>query len=107
RDRSDHGVAAIVVERIEQQFESPRLDGAGGLDLIAELAGEVDVEADGIAIGACIIERRIVELGPKANRLDAGQLRPLLPPAAAPKRPAPRPPTAAPRPPAPEGARRR
>jgi hypothetical protein len=28
-DRGDHGVAAIVVERIEQRVERARLDGAG------------------------------------------------------------------------------
>src|SRR5215470_8311704 len=74
RNRSDDCVAAIVVERIEQQFKSPRLDGAGDLDLVAELAGKVDVEPDRIAIGAGIVEWRIIELGEKANRLDAGKV---------------------------------
>ena len=36
RDRGDHGVAAIVVERVEQTAEAPRLDGAVDLDLVAD-----------------------------------------------------------------------
>ena len=85
RDRGDHGVAAIVVERIKQRIERPRLDGAADLDLLANEPCEIDIETGRIAVRADIVERRIIDVGEKADGLDAGQIRPLRTPARIPK----------------------
>ena len=80
RDRGDHGIAAVVLERIEQEVEAPRLDRAGGLDLVAQQPRQIDVEAGGVAVRPGIIERRIIHFGEEADRLDARQIRTLRPP---------------------------
>ena len=90
RDRGDHRVAPIVVERVEQRIEAARLDGASSLDLVAQQPRQIDVEAGRIAVGAGIVERRIIEVGEETDDLDARQIGPLRPPARIPKSRAPR-----------------
>ena len=84
-DRGDHRVAAILVECIEQRVERPRLDGAADLDLVADAAGEIDIEAGRVAVLPGIVERRIIEIGQEADGLDARQVGPFRPPARVPK----------------------
>src|SRR5690242_10181530 len=50
RDRGDGGVAAIVIERVDQRVEPAHLHRAGDVQFLADLAREIDVEADRIAI---------------------------------------------------------
>src|SRR5207249_1059629 len=69
-DGCDDGVASIIIECIEQQIESARLNGAGRFDFIAELPRKIDIESGRIAIWPSKIERRIIELGKKADGLD-------------------------------------
>ena len=70
-DRGDHGVAAVVVERVQQRVEAAHLDGAGDLHLLADQPREIDIEAGRIAVGTGIVERRIVDLGEEADQRDA------------------------------------
>ena len=45
RDRGDHRLAAILVERRHQRIEAAHLDGAGDLQLLADQPREIDIEA--------------------------------------------------------------
>src|SRR5262249_56054399 len=69
-DRCDNRVAAILIKRIHQQVEAARLNRARDLDLIAELPRQIDIEPGRIAVRSDIIERRIIELDEKPDRLD-------------------------------------
>ena len=74
RDRGHHRVAAVFVERRHQRVEPAHLHRAGDLQLLADHPREIDVEAGRIAVRAGIVERRIVDLGEKADQRDARQV---------------------------------
>ena len=80
RHRGDDGVAPVRGERIDQRLEAAHLHGAGDLDLLAQRAGEIDVEAGRIAVGAGVVERRVVGLGQEADHGQARQVGPLRAP---------------------------
>ena len=84
-DRGDHRVALVLVERVDQRIEAAHLDGAGDLDLLADQPRQIDVEAGRRAVGAGIVERRIIGLGEEADDADAGEIRPFRPPARIPE----------------------
>ena len=70
----------LVVMRVDQGLEAAHLDGAGDLDLVAQRARQIDIEAGRIAVGAGEVERRIIGLGQEADHGDARQVRPVRPP---------------------------
>ena len=74
RQRGDDGVAAVAGERVHQRLEAPHLDRAGDLDLLAQGARQIDIEAGRIAVGAGEVEGRIVGFGQKTDHGQAGQI---------------------------------
>ena len=79
RQRSDDGIAAVGGERIDQRLEAAHLDGAGDLDLVAQRARQIDIEAGRIAVGAGEVERRIIGLGQEADHGETRQIGPIRP----------------------------
>ena len=72
--RRDHRVALAGPQRIDERVPAPRLHGAGQMQLLADGAGDLDVEAGERAVGISEIERRIVVGGEEADRLQPRQV---------------------------------
>ncbi|MGY3295100.1 hypothetical protein ACVWWP_008167 [Bradyrhizobium sp. LM3.6] len=80
RHRGNDGIAPVGSERVHQRLEAAHLHRAGDLDLLTQRAGEIDVEAGRIAVGAGVVEGRIVGLGQETDHGQTRQVRPLRPP---------------------------
>ena len=85
RQRGDDGVAPVAGDGIEQRLETPHLDRAGDLDLVADHPRQIDIEACRVAVGAGEIERRIIGLGQKPDHRQARQIGPVRPAARIPE----------------------
>jgi hypothetical protein len=80
RHGGDDGVAAIAGDRIDQRLEPAHLHGAGNLDLVAQRARQIDIEAGRIAVGAGEVERRVIGLGQEPDHGEARHVRPVRTP---------------------------
>ena len=76
RHRRDHRVALARLERIDQRIPGARLDRAADLQLLADRARDLDVEAGQRAVGTREIERRIIVVGQEADRAEARNVGP-------------------------------
>ena len=85
RDRGDQRVAAIFRQSRHECIEAAHLDGAGDFQFIADRAREVDVKAGRIAVGAGVVERRIIGFGQETDDGDARGVRALRAPARIPE----------------------
>ena len=70
RHRGDHRVALARLERIDQRIPGARLDRAADLQLLADRARDLDVEAGQRAVGTGEIERGIIVVGQEADRAE-------------------------------------
>src|SRR5262249_45091351 len=57
RDRRDRGIALVAVERRNERLKAAHLNGAGELELLAQHAREIDVEALRVTVRTAIVER--------------------------------------------------
>jgi hypothetical protein len=74
RDRGDHRLPAILVQRRHQRIEAAHLNRAGDFELLADQSRQIDVEAGRMPVGAGIVERRIVHLGHEADLREAREI---------------------------------
>ena len=74
RDGCDGSIPLIAVERRNKRFEAAHLDCAGELELLAQHARQIDVEALRIPVRPGVIERRVVGLGKEPDDTDARQI---------------------------------
>ncbi len=79
-ERGDHRLGAVLAQRLQQRVEAAHLDRAGDLELLADEPRKLDVEAGRTAVGARVVERRIVEFGQEADLRDARDVGPLRAP---------------------------
>ena len=78
-DGRDRGVGGAGFDRAENCVEAARLDRAGDLQLLADGARKIDVEARQRAVGTGKGEGRIFVVGDEADGAQAAQIGPLQP----------------------------
>ena len=63
-----------ALRAVDQRVEAARLYRAGEFQILADGAGEIDVEAGERAIGQREMERRIIVVGEEAQSVQAGKV---------------------------------
>jgi hypothetical protein len=84
-NRSYDGIPVIRIERVYQRIEPPLLHRASNLELFADQSRQIDVETNGCAVRAGVVEGRIVGLGKKADDVDPREVRPFGSPSGIPE----------------------